>query len=118
MTSSQLHVAVSGWLLGQPSGANRRLLAVVEHAAALLEPGERITVLYGRAAGHRPPADSEGVRWHAVPIAASPTLRRVFGERRHLAATLAAIGANVLDHGFLPLPRTGVKTCLLLHDLR
>ena len=110
-----MHVAVSGWLLGQPSGANRRLLALVEHAAPLLRAGERITVL------HRPdyvPGELEGIDWQPVPIAAGPTRRRVTDERRALREALAALGADVLDHGLLPTPRVEPPTVLVIHDLR
>ena len=41
-----LHVAVSGWLLGPPSGANRRLLALLRALGPLLAPDERITALH------------------------------------------------------------------------
>lgn len=110
-----LHVAVAGWLLGPPSGANRRLLRLVHHAARLLAPGERITVLHGEA--FAPPAD-DGVRWQPIAIPPLPTLARVRAEARLLPAMLRSLGATVFDHGFLPLPDTGVPTCLLVHDTR
>jgi len=113
---TRLHVAVSGWLLGEPSGANRRLLALLAHLAPQLAAGERITVL------HRPdfvpgPLPSN-IAFQPIAIPAGPTWRRVRAERRLLPPTLHALGANVLDHGFLPLPRTAVPACLLLHDVR
>ena len=49
-----LHVAVSGWLLGPHSGANRRLLALLAHTGPLLGEGERVTVLH--RADFAPPA--------------------------------------------------------------
>ncbi|MBL9076824.1 MAG: glycosyltransferase family 4 protein [Planctomycetes bacterium] len=110
-----LHVAVAGWLLGPPSGANRRLLRLVREAAAQLAPGERITVLHGH--GFAAPAD-DGVRWHPIDVPAAPTLARANAERRELGAALALLGATVYDHGFLPLPRAPVPTCLLVHDTR
>jgi glycosyltransferase involved in cell wall biosynthesis len=110
-----LHVAVSGWLLGPPSGANRRLSCLVQHAAELLEPGERITVLHGP--GFRPPAGSAAA-WREVPIAPGPAWRRALGERRWLPTALRDVGATVLDHGFLPLPRVPVPRCLVVHDTR
>ncbi len=42
-----LHVAVGGWLLSQePSGANRRLMAILRALPPLLSQGEQITVLH------------------------------------------------------------------------
>jgi glycosyltransferase involved in cell wall biosynthesis len=112
----RLHVAVSGWLLGEPSGANRRLLALLAHIAPQLAAGERITVL------HRPdfvPGALPGrLAFQPIAIPAGPTWRRVRAERRLLPAALHTLRANVFDHGFLPLPRTAVPTCLLLHDVR
>lgn len=110
-----LHVAVSGWLLGPPSGANRRLLALLRALGPLLAPDERITALH--RADFAPPA-LRGIDWQAVAIPAGPTLRRAFAERRALRATLRRLGANVLDHGFLPLPDVDAPVCLLVHDLR
>jgi glycosyltransferase involved in cell wall biosynthesis len=110
-----LHVAIAGWLLGAPSGANRRLLALLAHAGPLLQPGERLTVL------HRPdfaPPQLEGVHWQPVAIPAGPSWRRALAERRMLPAVLRALGATVLDHGLLPLPAVDVPACLLVHDLR
>lgn len=110
-----LHFAVSGWLLGPPSGANRRLLALLRAAGPLLAPDERITVL------HRPdfaPPELPRIGWQPVAIPAGPTLRRALAERRLLPALLARIGADLLDHGFLPLPRIPIPVCLLVHDLR
>lgn len=111
-----LHVAISGWLLGPPSGANRRLLALVEHAAALLEPNERITVLHARS--FAPPAVRRGVTWSPVDVPAGPSVRRVLAERRLLPALLRELGVTVLDHGFLPTPPVAIPTCLLVHDVR
>lgn len=110
-----LHVAISGWLLGPHSGANRRLLALCEHLAPQLAAGERLTVL------HRPdyvPPTLPRIEWRAIDVPAGPAFRRARAEARLLPAILRELGANVLDHGFLPLPRVAVPTCLLLHDLR
>ncbi len=110
-----MHVVVSGWLLGSPSGANRRLLALLANAGPLLANDERITVL------HRPdsvPPSLPGIGWHPLAIPRAPTWRRVLAERRTLVPCLQNLGASVYDHGFLPLPRVPVPTCLLLHDLR
>lgn len=110
-----MHVAVAGWLLGPPSGANRRLLALLAHAGERLLPGERITLL------HRPdfvPPPLRGVGSLPIDIPAAPTWRRAFAERRRLPAVLHHLGATVLDHGFLPLPRVDVPVCLTVHDLR
>lgn len=112
-----MHVAISGWLLGEPSGANRRLLALVSHAAASLAPNERITVLHRR--DWRPPSTfADRVAWRPIEIPASPSLRRVLAERRVLPRLLRELGATVLDHGFLPLPSVPIPTCLLVHDTR
>jgi len=61
---------------------------------------------------HRPPHDLP------LNVPAGPTWRRVRAERRLLPPALRALRANVLDHGFLPLPRTAIPACLLLHDVR
>jgi glycosyltransferase involved in cell wall biosynthesis len=110
-----LHVAVSGWLLGPHSGANRRLLALCEHLAPLLAAGERVTVL------HRPdyaPPALPRIEWRTIDIPTGSAWQRARAEARLLPAVLRELGATVLDHGFLPLPRVAVPTCLLLHDLR
>lgn len=109
------HIAVSGWLLGPPSGANRRLLCLLRELGPRLRADERITVLHGRDFA---PPTLPGIRWHAVPIASGPTWRRAFAERRVLPTVLRELGATLLDHGFLPLPRVPVPVCLLVHDLR
>lgn len=110
-----MHVAVAGWLLGPPSGANRRLLGLLEHLGPLLASGERITVLHRPDyAGPRVP----GIAWHPIAIPAAPTWARVLAERRQLAKTLRQLGATVHDHGFLPLPPLPIATCLLVHDVR
>lgn len=110
-----LHVAISGWLLGAPSGANRRLLALLAELGPLLAPGERITVLH--RTDFAPPS-LPGIAWLPLAIPAGPTLRRVLAEQRLLVPALARLGATVFDHGFLPLPDVPISTCLLLHDLR
>ena len=110
-----LHVAISGWLLGPHSGANRRLLALCEHLGPLLAIGERITVLHRRDCV--PPA-LRRIEWRAIDVPSGPAWRRARAEARLLPAVLRELGANVLDHGFLPLPHVAVPTCLLLHDLR
>jgi glycosyltransferase involved in cell wall biosynthesis len=110
-----MHVAVAGWLLGEPSGANTRLLALLANVAPQLEADERVTVL------HRPeyvPPALAGIAWHPVPIPAGPTLARVRAERTALPRALRDLGATVLDHGFLPLPRVAIPTVLLVHDVR
>lgn len=111
-----LHVAVSGWLLGPPSGANRRLLALLKELAPRLATGERITVLHGPAFAPPPPGD--GIHWRQVPIAAGPALRRALGERRHLPRTLRDLRADLLDHGLLPAPRVPCALVQTIHDVR
>lgn len=110
-----MHLAVAGWLLGQPSGANRRLLALLAHAAPLLADGEQITVLH-RPGVQGPPLPR--VRWMAVDIPAAPAWRRWLGETARLGRRLRQLGATGLDHGFLPLPRLPLPTLLVVHDLR
>ncbi|MEZ6037148.1 MAG: glycosyltransferase [Planctomycetota bacterium] len=111
-----LHATVAGWLLGPPSGANRRLLALLDAAAPLLRDGERITVLH--AEGFVPPRTVPAITWQPIAIPPRPTLQRARAERHLLAAAITALGANVHEHGFLPLPPLPVPTALLLHDLR
>src|SRR5262245_66397847 len=110
-----MHVAVSGWLLGPPSGANRRLLSLLAHAGPLLAPGERITVL------HRPafaPPPLPRIDWSSIAIPAGPPWRRVLADRRPLPGCLREPGAPICDHGFLPLPALPGPGVLLLTDLR
>lgn len=109
------HVAVAGWLLGAPSGANRRLLALLRELGPRLRPDERVTVLH--RSDFAPPS-LPGIHWFSVPIPAAPTWRRVLAERRHLPTVLRELGATLLDHGFLPLPNAPVPVCLLVHDVR
>ncbi len=117
MTAGSLHVAVSGWLLGPQSGANRRLRAILDHADALLENGERITVLH-RDTPER--ADTAAVRWQRVAIPAGPLPQRVLAERRELPSVLRRLDANLLDHGLLPVPPlpASLPICVTIHDLR
>jgi len=110
-----LHAVVSGWLLGAPSGANRRLLALLAELGEQLTDRERVTVL------HRPdyaPPSLPRIGWRAIAIPAGGPLRRARAERRLLPAALRELGATVYDHAFLPLPNVGVPTCLTVHDLR
>ena len=110
-----LHVTVAGWLLGPPSGANRRLLALLAHLGAQLATGERITVLHRR---DFVPEPLPGIDWAPIAIPAAPTWRRVRAERRLLAPAVHALGATLHDHGFLPLPHLPIPSCLLVHDVR
>jgi glycosyltransferase involved in cell wall biosynthesis len=110
-----LHVAVAGWLLGPTSGANRRLLALLRALGPQLAADERVTVLHGP--DFTPPSLPR-IDWQPIAIPAGPTLRRVRAERRLLPRALRQLGANVLDHGFLPLPPAPIPVCLLVHDLR
>lgn len=109
-----LHAVVAGWLLGPPSGANHRLLALLGELGPALAPGERITVLIG---AHFAPPPLPGITWRQVDVAPGPTWRRVLAERQ-LASVCDELGATVLDHGFLPPPRVDVPVCLLVHDTR
>ncbi len=111
-----LHVVVTGHLLGPPSGANRRLLQLLAHAAPLLAADERITVLHRR--DWQPPAAVAAVAWHAVALPAGGALRRALAERRLLPPLLRRLGATVLDHGLLPAPRVPCSLVQTIHDLR
>ena len=111
-----LHVAVTGTQLGPPSGANRRLLQLVQCAAPLLAGDERITVLHG--ADFVPPPPLPRVAWHAVAIPRGPVLRRAIAERRALPRLLQQLGVTVLDHGLLPAPRVPCALVQTIHDLR
>ncbi|MGE3172273.1 MAG: glycosyltransferase [Planctomycetota bacterium] len=116
MTAPALHAVVSGWLLGPPSGANRRLIELLRHAATELRGDERVTVLH--APGFAPPALHPRVAWRAAPIPAGPTLRRARAERRVLPGLLRELGATVCDHGMLPAPPAPCPLLLTVHDLR
>lgn len=111
-----LHIATAGWLLGAHSGANTRLLALLRAVAPLLAPDERITVLH--RPDYIPPKVHEQVHWSPLAIPAGPTWRRIATERRLLAPRLQQLGANVLDHGFLPVPEVPCPVVLTIHDLR
>lgn len=111
-----LHVAVSGWLLGTHSGANRRLLALLTHVAPLLARDERITVLH--RADLKVPQLPPRIAFAPVAIAAGPLWRRALGERWRLRAALAQLGATVCDHGFLPTPTVTTPLALTIHDVR
>ena len=111
-----MHVAVSGWLLGAHSGANRRLVELLRHVAPLLRDGERITLLHRRGAvlPQLPPR----IELREVAIAAGPSWRRAFEEAIKLPHALREIGATVCDHGFLPAPRVRCALALTIHDIR
>ncbi len=112
-----LHVAVGGAWLGVHSGANRRLLGLLEALRGLLQEDERVTVLHGR--GYEPPWQHARVLWHALDLDPQPaTLTRAWHELRSLPGVLRRVDADVLDHAMLPLPRTGVPTVLTVHDTR
>lgn len=112
-----LHVAVSGWLLGPHSGANRRLLALLDAMAPLLQPDERITALVPQGAAIDLPR-SQRLAAVEVRIPQAPSWRRALAERSLLQRELDALGADVLDHGFLPLPRVRQPVVLTVHDAR
>jgi glycosyltransferase involved in cell wall biosynthesis len=111
-----LHVAVSGWLLGPPSGANRRLLGLLRAMRGRLRAGERVTVLHPE--DFATPFAHPQVRWQPVAIPGGPTFRRVRAERRLLPGLLRELGAGVLDHGLLPAPAVPCPVCLTIHDVR
>lgn len=109
-----VHVAVSGWLLGAPSGANRRLLALLAELGPLLQGNERITVLHCLPN----PPQLDGIAWHRVEIPPTPSWRRWLAERHRIACAVRACSANLLDHGFMPVPRLPIPVVWTLHDLR
>ena len=111
-----MHVAVSGWLLGAHSGANRRLVALLRHAAPLLRDGERITLLHRRNVAL--PQLPSRIELREVAIANGPAWRRAFDEATQLPRALREIGATVCDHGFLPAPRVPCALALTIHDTR
>ena len=110
-----MNLAVAGWLLGTHSGANRRLLALLEEAHAFLDDDDRVTVLC-QPSFTPPPLPR--IEWRSVAIPGTPTWRRAFAEQRQLGSLLHELGANVYDHGFLPAPRVGIPLCLTIHDVR
>ncbi|MBL8726364.1 MAG: glycosyltransferase family 4 protein [Planctomycetes bacterium] len=110
-----LHVAVAGWLLGAPSGANRRLLGLLGHLGPLLRPDEQVTLLH-RADTQSPVLP--GIRCVPVAIPGASTWSRLRAERRVLPSLLRALDAGVFDHGFLLPPPVPMPTCLTLHDVR
>lgn len=111
-----LHVAVSGWLLGPPSGANRRLLGLLAAMRPLLQAGERVSVLHGR--DFTAPWQHPAISWQQVAIPQAPTSARLRAERRILPPLVRELQVTVLDHGFLPAPRIDCRLCLLIHDVR
>ncbi len=111
-----LHAAVSGWLLGPPSGANRRLLGLFGALRGLLAAGERVTVLH--PAAWTPPWAHPRITFLPTPIPAGPRGARFAAEHRRLPRLLAGLGADLLDHGFLPAPRLPCRLVLTVHDTR
>ena len=96
-----MHAAISGWLLGPHSGANRRLLAILEHLPALLTTGERITVLH--RVDYVPPRLPR-IEWTPIAIPAGPTWRRVRAESRErfklVISNLATAGCEGVVLGY------------------
>lgn len=111
-----MHVAVSGWLLGTHSGANRRLCELLRHAAPLLADGERITLLHREG---EPPRDlPDRIALRAIAIPGAPSWRRAACEWLRLGGALRELRATVCDHGFLPAPRVPCALALTVHDVR
>ena len=111
-----MHVAVSGWLLGTHSGANRRLCELLRHIAPLLADGERITLLHREG---EPPRDlPDRIELRAIAIPSGPSWRRAGNEWLRLTSALRDLGASVCDHGFLPAPRVPCALALTVHDVR
>ncbi len=110
------HFAIAGWLLGTPSGANRRLLELLRATLPLLAADERVTVLHGAA--FAPPFAHPQLQWRRTAIPAGPMLARALAERQVLPGLLRELGATVLDHGMLPATRVPCPLLQTLHDLR
>lgn len=117
MNMKRRYVAANLTLDEAPSGATRRLVALLREMPALLEPGESVALLTNRSAPLPDlPAD---VQVHRVAIPARPTWRRALGERLRLGAALDELGADLVDLGTLPVPR-GLRcpVVLTIHDVR
>lgn len=110
------HVAVSGWLLGAHSGANRRLLQLLAHASPMLRDGERVTVLHAPSLAL--PQLPTAIAFAPVDVPPGPAWRRALAERRLLRPALERVAATICDHGFLPAPRTKCPLALTIHDVR
>ncbi len=111
-----MHVAVSGWLLGPHSGANRRLVCLLRHVAPLLRDDERVTLLCRN--GTTPPDLPARIETRMTPIPGGPSWLRATHEAMRLPGELRNIAATVCDHGFLPAPRTSCALALTVHDTR
>jgi len=113
-----MRVVVAGWLLGLgPSGANRRLLGLLQALQPQLRQDESITVLHGpEGVPENPP---EGISWRQVGIPAVPAWRRALHQQRELPGLLRELAADVYEQGFLPVVANApCPVCLTLHDLR
>lgn len=111
-----MRVAVSGWLLGPKSGANRRLVQLLRHVAPLLRDDESVTLLCRKGAP-RPDLPTR-IESRDVAIADGPSWLRAAHESMRLPRELRRVGATVCDHGFLPAPRTRCALALTVHDTR
>ncbi|MHC4077793.1 MAG: glycosyltransferase family 4 protein [Planctomycetota bacterium] len=113
-----MRVVIAGWLLGLgPSGANRRLLALLHALPPHLQQGESITVLHGpEGVPENPPTE---VSWRRVDIPAVPAWRRARRQQKTLPKVLYDLNADVFEQGFLPIvARAPCPVSATLHDLR
>lgn len=108
--------AVAAWLHdGGPSGADRRLTALLRALPPLLD-GDTLVVLHG---AHAPLPAQPGVELVRITIPSAPTWRRALHEQRVLPARLADLRIDLLHLETLPVPRRLLCPCALtLHDLR
>lgn len=116
-----MHVVVAGWTFGTgPSGATRRQVELLRALPPHLRADERVTVLVeDERLGPPRPYPDVPFPVRAFPAPHLPTWRRVLAERRHLARTLRALDASVLDLGTLPVHgRLPCPVVLTIHDLR
>jgi len=113
-----MRVVVAGWLMGLgPSGANRRLLGLLQALPQQLQQGESVTVLHGPEGV--PENLTKAVSWHRVDIPAVPTWKRALHQQRQLPRVLRELRADVFEQGFLPVVANApCPVCVTLHDLR
>ncbi|MEO0479081.1 MAG: glycosyltransferase family 1 protein [Planctomycetota bacterium] len=118
MTTRSRRYGFALWLDdGRPSGANRRLRALVRELPGLLDPNERLIFLCGNETPEPEPHPlCEVLR---VDIPAIPTLRRAFAESRQLPSLAAELRLSLVDVQALPVPGIGeIPTVCTIHDLR
>lgn len=108
---------LSTWLDdGRPSGANRRLHALIEGLPEVLDPSEDVVVVRGPQS---PPITNDRLRSIEVAIPAIPTGKRLAAERQLLGGLLQELSPSLIDLQGLPLLDLGGKPIVwTTHDLR